>query len=404
MTDVTNFLPSTRGFSFSNSWPTQPDKLIPTPFGNIAIGNASNGLCGGMVFAVRDYFEANIQQPSGRQPSLADPLYSFIVDRLFASFELPNGPAKYYDWMTTSDHDTWFKTGLAHRTILDEWPRIKADLDSNHLSCLGLVTISSLNPGEMGNNHQVIAYGYDLGGNNILTLKVYDPNSPLRDDIRISLSLGNPAHTTPISHNVNIPYPVRGFFRIGYQPVSPPQIDDAEINTFLAPMSMPAGAQSIVTLTVQNTGTTTWVSGGANVYRLGSQRPQDNATWGLSRVELPHAVDPRATVDFTFTVKAPAMGGQLPMGWRMVRESVHWFGELEDRSVNVIAAPVPVTQCDQLRNEILAVNEDIHDLQAELQHAAGQQKAFYAAQIKRKQAELTKLRGEATAKGCPNIP
>lgn len=404
MPDVTKFLPSSRGFSFGNSWPSQADKLIPTPFGNIAIGNASNGLCGGMVFAVRDYFETNLMQPSGRQPALGQPLYNFIVDRLFGSFDLPNGPAKYYDWMTTSDHDTWIKNGLAHRTILEEWPRIKADLDNNQLSCLGLVTIFSLNPGDMGQNHQVLTYGYDLGPGAILTLKLYDPNSPLRDDIRLSLNLGNPAHTTPINHNVNITHPIRGFFRIPYQRVNPPQIDDAEINTFVAPMAMPARAQSAVTLRVQNTGTTTWAPGGANPYRLGSQRPQDNTTWGESRVELPQSVSPGSAVDFNFTVTAPAAGGNLPMGWQMLRENIHWFGELEERSVNVVAPPVSTTPCDQLRNEILAAKQDILDFQEELRQAAGQRKAFLSAQIKMKQTELTKLHGAATAQGCQNIP
>jgi hypothetical protein len=109
MPDVAGFLPSTHGFSFINSWPSLPDKTIATPFGPIKIGDASNGLCGGMVFSVRDYFEAHLVQPSGRQPALGQPLYDFIVDRLFSSFDLPVGPAKYYDWMTTSGHDTFFQ-------------------------------------------------------------------------------------------------------------------------------------------------------------------------------------------------------------------------------------------------------------------------------------------------------
>ena len=232
MPAVINFLPSTRGFSFINNFPPLPDKAIPTPFGDIAIGDASNGLCGGMVFAVRDYFEANIPTPSGPQPTQGEPLFDFIVDRLFASFDLPNGPTKYYDWMTTSDHDIALKTGLAHRTILDEWPNIKDDLDNNRLSCLALVTVSSLNPGDMGHNHQVLAYGYDLNADNNLTLKVYDPNSGRNDTIYLSLSLAHPAKTTSITHNVglNPDYPIiRGFFRLPYTWVSPPQIDEPTI-------------------------------------------------------------------------------------------------------------------------------------------------------------------------------
>lgn len=401
---VTNFLPSTRGFSFTNSWPHYPHATIPTPFGDIAIGDASNGLCGGMAFAVRDYFEANIMQPSGRQPAPGQPLYDFIVERLYASFDLPFGPTKYYDWMTTADHDTWLKTGLAHRTILEEWPAIKNDIDNNRLSCLGLVTIYSLNPGDMGHNHQVLAYGYDLGSDNVLTLRIYDPNTPLSNNIRLSLSLSNPSQTTPITHNIGTPYPIRGFFRIPYQWVSPPEVDDAEIDNFFVASSIPAGMSLGVVLRLRNTGTTTWTSGGANPYRLGSQRPQDNMTWGISRVDVPHAVGPTEQVDFNFSVTAPRTGGLIPMGWRMVRELVRWFGELEERSVNVIAPVVPASECDQLRDEIIAAREEIRALQADLQYASGQEKTFIVAEIRRRQAELANLQDEATAKGCTNIP
>lgn len=383
MPEVPGFLPSTRGFSFSNSWPSQPDKVIPTPFGDIAIGDASNGLCGGMGFTVRDYFEAGLVAPSGRQPSFGQPLYDFIVDRLFASFDMPNGPTKYYDWMTTSDHDTWFKSGVARRTIVDEWPAIKNDLDSGMLSCLALVTVFSLNPGDMGHNHQVLAYGYDLVGDD-LTVRIYDPNSPLDDNIGLSLNLGNPAHTTPISHNVNIGFPIRGFFRIPYVFTSPPQIDDAEIDTFFAPQAMPAGAAAQVTLQVRNTGTTTWTSGGANPYRLRLAAPAGQHHVGVQRVDVPRTVGPKEQVDFPFVVTAPATGGQLPMGWRMVHEFVEWFGELEDRSVSIIAPVAPTSPCDQLRGEIEATEDEIANLQADLHDVVGTGKAFLAAQIRKR--------------------
>ena len=48
------------------------------------------------------------------------------------------------------------------------------------------------------------------------------------------------------------------------------------------PSTMAAGSSATVTVWMQNTGTTTWTSAGG--YELGSQRPQDNVTWGLSRV------------------------------------------------------------------------------------------------------------------------
>ncbi|GFJ94908.1 hypothetical protein [Phytohabitans rumicis] len=41
-----NFLPSRHGFVFDNAWPSQPAVLLPTPFGDIGVGNAADGLCG----------------------------------------------------------------------------------------------------------------------------------------------------------------------------------------------------------------------------------------------------------------------------------------------------------------------------------------------------------------------
>jgi len=50
------FLPSTSGFRFANSFPHVPVRRIGIPgVISVPIGDASNGLCGGMAFAVRDY-------------------------------------------------------------------------------------------------------------------------------------------------------------------------------------------------------------------------------------------------------------------------------------------------------------------------------------------------------------
>jgi len=55
--------------------------------GNVPIGDAHNGLCGGMVFTVRDLFERNIPVPgSASAPEHGSPLFNYIVaDSLTAS-------------------------------------------------------------------------------------------------------------------------------------------------------------------------------------------------------------------------------------------------------------------------------------------------------------------------------
>ena len=66
------FLPSHQGFAFTNTWPSAPAVVLTTPFGKIDVGNASAGLCGGMVFAALDYWHAGIPPPA-HQPLPKDP-------------------------------------------------------------------------------------------------------------------------------------------------------------------------------------------------------------------------------------------------------------------------------------------------------------------------------------------
>lgn len=221
---VPNFKPSTRGLRFINSFPHQADIIVNVPLlGNVPIGDAYNGVCGGMVFAVRDFFESNHPAPPDTAPpAQGSPLFNFIVQRLFDSFNLPSGVAKYYQWMTTPDEDTgvWpmIRHGVAWHTIVEEWPKVKAEIDSGHPSPLGLVTVHDVNPADIGHNHQVMAYGYEVDAGNKLTLHLYDPNTGASDGCYLSLSLSSPSQSTPIQHNVAIGLPIRGFFHVDYKP------------------------------------------------------------------------------------------------------------------------------------------------------------------------------------------
>jgi hypothetical protein len=106
---VNGFLPSQNGLHYFNDWPSVPDVRISTPFGQIGIGDASNGLCGGMAFAVRDLFEAHRLPPaSSVNPDTDSPAFSFIVSRLLDSFNDGVSVAQYYEWMNPPTHDTWF--------------------------------------------------------------------------------------------------------------------------------------------------------------------------------------------------------------------------------------------------------------------------------------------------------
>jgi hypothetical protein len=225
---VPGFLPSASGFRFPNSFPEVPLRWIGIPgVLRIPIGDASNGLCGGMAFAARDYFEAGQTPPPDTEPPASGLLFDYLVTRLFESFDLPLGPACYIKLMNPilGDGETvWSQLGLAPRGRVwrmarEEWPRIRAEIDGGHPCPLGFVRVVSTDPVDLKENHQVLAYGYELDAER-LTLLLYDPNRPGRDDVSISLDTRArspiPITTDPAGTRVY------SFFRVSYRRATPP--------------------------------------------------------------------------------------------------------------------------------------------------------------------------------------
>ncbi len=103
----------------------------------------------------------------------------------------------------------------------------------------------------------------------------------------------------------------------------------AEFVSQTVPSAMDPGQTYSVSVTMKNTGSTAWAPGS---YKLGSQNPQDNTTWGPSRAELAASVAPGNNGTFTFDVTAPSTPGSYDFQWRMVNSSFGWFG---DPSTNV---------------------------------------------------------------------
>ncbi len=231
MPSVPHFAPSTRGLPFVNGWPSMPLFNINVGPASIPIGDASNGLCGGMVFTVRDYFQAGAPIPC-TPPTSGSVFYNYIVKRLFDSFSLPFGPLRYLELMNPAlpDHETWASNnglaphGRAWVMVKDEWPQIKADIDAGVLSCLGLIELKSSDPTMVGKNHQVMAYRYELSGSNDLQIYVYDPNDPGNDGMIISLNIGDPQHTTTVNYTGTVYDRLYCFFRVQYSPSSPPAL------------------------------------------------------------------------------------------------------------------------------------------------------------------------------------
>jgi hypothetical protein len=171
-------------------------------------------------------------------PSLGT-LMNYILTRLVDSFALNLGAQsnvnRYFEFMSTLDHDTWLSRGVPSIIAGSEWPQIKADIDAGRPSPIGLVggvwvwpTNDAAKITMLGHCHCVLAYGYDLDDASNVTLLVYDPNDPGDDASTIEMNIGNPTYTTPIS-TPNITAHIAGnttfraFFKHQfYSPVTPP--------------------------------------------------------------------------------------------------------------------------------------------------------------------------------------
>jgi hypothetical protein len=226
---VPGFLPSQNGFHFANDFPHVPLRSIGIPgVVRVPIGDASNGLCGGMAFAVRDYLGVNRPVPADTTPPSSGPLFDYLVRRLFDSFMLPVGPLKYLALMNPALPDGesfWSRLGIgphgrAWRMVREEWPKVRDDIEAGVPSPLGLVRVKSANPMDLGQDHQVLAYAYDLTGTR-LVLRLYDPNWPDRDDVTMSLDVADPTHPIAVTTHPDTT-PVYAFFRVDYRPATPP--------------------------------------------------------------------------------------------------------------------------------------------------------------------------------------
>ena len=113
--------------------------------------------------------------------------------------------------------------------------------------------------------------------------------------------------------------------------------NQAEFVSQQVPASMYVGETYAVSVTMRNTGNTTWAAG--SVFKLGSQHPQDNTTWGLNRVVVTQPVPPGGQYTFNFFVTAPSPKGTYNFQWRMVKEGVEWFGALTNNVGVIVKLP-----------------------------------------------------------------
>ncbi len=178
-----------------------------------------------------------------------------------------------------------------------------------------------------------------------------------------------------------------------------PEVRDAAYLSQAVPTQVRVGERFSVRVTLQNTGTLTWTRGQQH-YRLASQSPQDDETWGLSRVDLPAPeVPPGASATFDFAATAPKEAGAYAFQWRMVHEGVEWFGPATPAVRIVVKGDTEPPECDSIRAQLIEINARVLELQDRL---TGHSKhdAPIIRQINQLQAQARTLTSTAQRIGC----
>ena len=161
-----------------------------------------------------------------------------------------------------------------------------------------------------------------------------------------------------------------------------PEYYDAAFDSQNVPTTMVVGQRYTVGITMRNTGSAVWNP--AQGYRLGSQNPHDNHTWGIARVDSAGHIGNGQRAKFTFTVTAPRVPGHYNFRWGMLREGVAWFGtSTPNVQVNVLRSDI-VGHIDGVsQNRVFgwACSTGIHasiDVHLYLRGAAGAAGAVFA--------------------------
>ena len=180
MSEVPGFLPSSHGLHFANRFAAAPTvRLGPFDPRWIGIGDASAGLCGGMAWYVRERFEAGLPIPPDTEaPANGTALFRALVRRQVQSLDWMRTPIRFW-WMGAKRPGDAARDSHEH-----EWPIIRTTIEGGHLAVVGLIRHRGLNPFRLTESHQVLAYAAETVTEDV-TIRIYDPNWPDRDDVSI---------------------------------------------------------------------------------------------------------------------------------------------------------------------------------------------------------------------------
>ena len=185
-----DFRPSRDGLPFGNSWPKGAAIRVQKK----AVARVYGGLCGGMVHFSRARWLAGEPIPENAKttdPGLVDLLVAAQID----SLGLPGGPMRYLALQLPH------RVTARRRATAQTLAAVRADLEDGRPSCVGLLRALSWNPAALAKHHVVLAYSMREDPDET-TLKLYDPNHPRNDRVRLTV-----AADSAISTNQRDPQP-----------------------------------------------------------------------------------------------------------------------------------------------------------------------------------------------------
>jgi hypothetical protein len=176
---MTTFNPQIHGFKFANT------------FQGVDASRRYGGLCGGMVYAMLDYYYAGVQIPQQTYaPSNRYPLQSYIYKRQAKSAQESN----WDKWAELGFNpggarsSEFFGWGIEMLRAGDRMNELKSMIDQGKAAPLGLFHSDDVERFGYykGGDHQVLAIGYDFGrykgdkGQFLEDFKIFivDPNYP----------------------------------------------------------------------------------------------------------------------------------------------------------------------------------------------------------------------------------
>lgn len=197
----TYFKPSIHGWPFGNDYTLN----VQLPFDqSITLNNI--GFCGGMCWAaVEDFVTANAVPRTPATIPASGSVYNRLWNQQKASLSVGK-LLKILEWQQSPDlsHRSNPHASLGHRTQ-QEWASVQRAIDGGRPVTLTLISSSNdYNPLHLANNHRVVAYAYEVnpltssmwvhGKRHArirhVTMYVYDPNYPDRDDVALTFFTG----------------------------------------------------------------------------------------------------------------------------------------------------------------------------------------------------------------------